>query len=173
MNNAISDLHAQNVLESEVPQRPGQSPLRPIGPTPVRRAKSESQPPNFRTLDRLTRALLARATQGISPVAVAETWADWALHLAAAPGKRLELIQHAAMTHGAVRPMVAWRRRGRSATRSSSLAAGDRRFSDPAWSQWPFNVLAQGHLSTEAWWREATTRRARASSATARPKSPS
>ena len=36
-------------------------------------------------------------------------------------------------------------------------APGDRRFSDPAWSQWPFNVLAQGQLSTEAWWREATS----------------
>ncbi len=35
--------------------------------------------------------------------------------------------------------------------------AGDRRFSDPAWSQWPFNALAQGFLSTEAWWREATS----------------
>ena len=61
-------------------------------------AAAAAMPPNFRTLDRLSRALLARATQGISPAAVAETWADWALHLASAPGKRLELFQQAAMT---------------------------------------------------------------------------
>src|SRR5208337_2967899 len=35
-------------------------------------------------------------------------------------------------------------------------APGDKRFADPAWSQWPFNLFAQSFLSTEAWWTEAT-----------------
>ena len=70
-----------------------------IAPTAAPAAqRAAKERPNFRTLDRLNRALLARATQGVSPAAVAETWADWALHLAAAPGKRLELLQRAAMT---------------------------------------------------------------------------
>ena len=81
-------------------------------PAPSRAA---AMPPNFRTLDRLSRALLARATQGISPVAVAETWADWALHLASAPGKRLELFQQAAMTMARFGAVVAQRRRSREA----------------------------------------------------------
>ncbi len=120
-------------------------------------SRATAMPPNFRTLDRLSRALLARATQGISPAAVAETWADWALHLASAPGKRLELFQQAAMTmarFGLWLPNAA-----EVAKREPPAAppAGDRRFSDPSWSQWPFNVLAQGHLSTEAWWLEATS----------------
>ena len=112
--------------------------------------------PNFRTLDRLSRALFARATQGISPIALAETWADWALHLALAPGKRLELFQRAAMT---MARFGLWLPSAATGTRREAFAepaASDKRFSDPAWSRWPFNVLEQGFLSTEDWWREAT-----------------
>ena len=70
-----------------------------FAPTALPRApKPANGPPNFRTLDRLSRALLARSTQGISPLAVAQTWTDWAVHLASAPGKRLELFQRAAMS---------------------------------------------------------------------------
>ena len=125
---------------------------------PAALPQSAGGPPNFRTLDRLSRALLARATQGISPFAVAETWADWALHLASAPGKRLELFQRAAMTmarFGLWLPVAA---AGTKREAFVEPAAGDRRFFDPAWSQWPFNVLVQGFLSTEAWWRQATSR---------------
>ncbi len=34
--------------------------------------------------------------------------------------------------------------------------SGDRRFSDPRWSQWPFNVFVQNFLGAETWWAEAT-----------------
>ena len=112
--------------------------------------------PNFRTLDRLSRALLARATQGISPVALAETWADWALHLGLSPGKRLELFQRAAMTITRFGLWLPGAAAGPKREAFAEPAAGDRRFSDPAWTQWPFNVLEQGFLSTEDWWREAT-----------------
>jgi polyhydroxyalkanoate synthase len=113
--------------------------------------------PNFRTLDRMSRALLARTTQRISPVALAETWADWALHVASAPGKRLELFQRAAM---AMAGFGLWLPGAAAETKREAFAepaAGDRRFLDPAWAQWPFNVLAQGFLSTEDWWREAAS----------------
>ena len=125
----------------------------PKAPTPP----SAGGLPNFRTLDRLSRALLARATQGISPVALAETWADWALHLASAPGKRLELFQRAAMTMARFGLWLPGAAAGTKREAFVEPAAGDRRFADPAWSQWPFNVLAQGFLSTEAWWQEATS----------------
>ena len=42
-------------------------------------------------LDRLREAGPARATGGFSPDSMALAWADWFLHLAGAPGKRLEL----------------------------------------------------------------------------------
>ena len=123
----------------------------PTAPTP-----RSTDGPNFRTLDRLSRSLLARSTQGISPYAVAETWADWAIHLASAPGKRIELFQQAAI---AMARFGLWLPSAAAGTRRDPLvepAASDKRFSDPAWAQWPFTVLKQGFLSTEAWWAEAT-----------------
>ena len=114
--------------------------------------------PNFPTVDRLARALSARFTQGVSPAALAETWVDWALQLGLSPGKLLELLQRAAATmarFGLWLPSAAGgTNRGEA---FAEPAAGDTRFLDPAWSQWPFNALAQGFLSTEAWWREATS----------------
>src|SRR5271157_1225858 len=84
---AIAEPSARTLERAKAPH------FAPTAPTP-----RSADRPNFRTLDRLSRALLARATQGISPYAVAETCADWAIHLASAPGKRLELFQQAAMT---------------------------------------------------------------------------
>lgn len=124
-------------------------------PAPRRAAK---EPPNFRTLDRMSRALFARATQGVSPPALAETWTEWALHLMAAPGKRLELLQSAAMT---MARFGLWLPGASADGKCDALvepAAGDKRFADPAWSHWPFNLFAQSFLATEAWWAEATHR---------------
>ncbi len=115
------------------------------------------EPTDFGTLDRLSRAMLARATEGISPSAVAETWADWGAHLAAAPGKRLELMQRAAITMARFGQWLPDAVRNDGRAPPFEPAAGDRRFADPAWSDWPFNVVEQGFLATEAWWREATS----------------
>jgi polyhydroxyalkanoate synthase len=112
--------------------------------------------PDFGTVDRLSRALMARATQGISPNALAQTWADWALHLAQAPGKRAELAKSAAMS---VSRLCLWLpyafADGRHAPPFAPLPT-DRRFKDPGWAQWPFNVFVQNFLGVEAWWAEAT-----------------
>ena len=47
--------------------------------------------PNFRTFDRMLRSMLARVTQGVSPVAIADAWNEWASNLLTAPGKQLAL----------------------------------------------------------------------------------
>ena len=137
-------------------ERPTPSPppavVRPPGPGAVPLAAT------YGTLDRLLRAFFARATQGVSPVAASEAWRDWAFHLAASPGKQIELMQRAAMALARLGHWSQYAAAGLKSEPAFRAAPGDRRFSDPAWSQWPFNVLAQGHLSVEDWWREATAR---------------
>ena len=100
------------------------------GPSPDKPADA------WRTLDHLRQAQLGRLTGGLSPESFALAWADWAMHLAAAPGKRLGLGLHD------------W-------TPPADLSA-DPRFRDPAWQQPPFRQLAEGFLRIEDWWREAT-----------------
>ena len=65
------------------------------GPPSREPATPNSQPdadlPNLETLDRLSRAIVARITQGVSPHAQYAAWFDWASHLTRAPGRQLEL----------------------------------------------------------------------------------
>ncbi len=144
---AVAEPSARTLERAKAPH------FAPAAPPPAPRPGSA---PTSRTLDRFLRASFARATQGISPLAVAETWADWAIHLAAAQGKRLELLQNAAMT---MARFGLWAPAAAAGTRRDAFvrpAPGDKRFSDPAWSQWPFELFTQSFLSTEAWWAEAT-----------------
>lgn len=111
--------------------------------------------PDFATMDRALRAAQARATQGLSPMALAAPWADWAFHLARAPGKQIALalrLQTLAARY------ALWLARSAAHPDAEPIAApapGDRRFSDPSWSVWPFNALMQGYLLAESWWLEA------------------
>ena len=108
-------------------------------------------------LDRLARALLGRATFGISPAAVMSAYFDWLMHLSISPGKQLELLEKA------------WRKAARLAVWAAHGAGQedaewciqplphDRRFSGPDWRAWPFNLSAQAFLLTQQWWHNATT----------------
>ncbi|HXZ16643.1 MAG TPA: alpha/beta fold hydrolase, partial [Roseiarcus sp.] len=144
---AMAEARATRVLERA--KAPSVAPF-------ARPQRTGDTQPNYRTVDRLARAMLARATQGISPNALAQTWADWTLHLAQAPGKRLELMQSAAMTAARLNLWLPYAfADGRHAPPFAPLPT-DRRFADPGWSQWPFNVYVQYFLAAEAWWAEAT-----------------
>jgi polyhydroxyalkanoate synthase len=122
----------------------------------ARAARVSDNQPDYRTVDRMARAMMARATQGISPNALSQTWTDWLIHLAQAPGKRLELMQRAAMS--AAR-LALWAPQALATGRHDppfEPLPTDRRFADPGWSQWPFNMFVQYFLGAEAWWAEAT-----------------
>ena len=109
-------------------------------------------------LDRSWHAFLSRRTQGLSPLAVADAYYDWMAHLAASPGKQMQLADKALRKAA---------RFGRYVTQcalhpDSTLPcieplAQDRRFRDPAWHRWPFNVLHQSFLLQQQWWHAATT----------------
>ena len=108
-------------------------------------------------IDRSTHAAIGRFTAGLSPMAVAGAYLDWAAHLAFAPGKRLQLIEKAA------------RKSMRLARYAVSAASGvptppcieplpqDHRFDAQAWQAWPYNVMHQAFLLNQQWWHNAMT----------------
>ena len=109
--------------------------------------------------DPLFHAALARRVSSLSQVTPLLAGADWALHLATSPGKcmdlvRLALHQSESLARYARERMVAGA--DREARHAVVPPASDRRFSDPEWQQWPFNLLHQSFLLTEQWWAAAT-----------------
>jgi len=130
------------------------APTRPSAPTPPQPAEARLGP-TFHTFDRTLRAAEARITQGMSPTAISGAWLDWAVHLARAPGKRMELASRAGIQ--GLRWLL-WLRHAMGDGTPAPLvppANGDTRFAGEAWRAFPFNALSQAHLLTEAWWMEA------------------
>lgn len=90
-------------------------------------------------LDTQWHAALGQLTGGISPASLATAYFDWWLHLVGSPEKQAELVQSA------------------SSEALSRTDRSDPRFDDPAWSAFPYNVLAQNFLATQNWWETATS----------------
>jgi polyhydroxyalkanoate synthase len=91
-------------------------------------------------VEREFRAMLAKMTGGLAPQDYGTAFWDWWLNLAKSPGKQLELQQTAMK-----KAMELWRFNA-EAMQGKPMAPqenGDRRFANPAWQQYPFNVYAQ------------------------------
>lgn len=121
---------------------------------PSARGDEGSDLPSFASFDRLAHAVIARATQGISPNVVAVAWLNWAFHLAQAPGRQAELWLEAAV-------MAARFCRFAFANETGvklpfTPRAQDHRFADPAWARPPFVYWQQAFLAQEEWCRNAT-----------------
>ena len=108
-------------------------------------------------VDRAVRAGLARLTGGLAPSAHAGAFFDWAVHLAASPGKRLELISHAADAAVENLAFAAHCARGAATDPCRCALPQDNRFRASEWQGFPFNVYAHCFLSMERWWEMATT----------------
>lgn len=109
-------------------------------------------------LDRTWHAFLARRTKGLSPLAVTTAYSDWMTHLAASPGKQAQLADKAARKVARLGRFAAQCALQPDATPSCiEPLEQDRRFRDPAWQRWPFNVLHQSFLLQQQWWHVATT----------------
>ncbi|MFZ2652523.1 MAG: alpha/beta fold hydrolase [Burkholderiaceae bacterium] len=108
-------------------------------------------------MDHTTRAALAQFTGGVSPVSIAAACADWAMHLALAPGKQVQLAEKA------LKKALRWGLFAYAASRPVACKPcieplpQDKRFADAAWQTWPYNLMAQGFLLTQQWWHVATT----------------
>lgn len=109
-------------------------------------------------IDRSIHAATARLTAGISPSAIASAYMDWATHLAASPGKRLQLIEKAIKkTSKLARHMPECMRPNGDCPTCIDPLPQDRRFADEAWRQWPYNFMYQSFLLNQQWWHNATT----------------
>ncbi len=113
--------------------------------------------PSFETIDRLSRATLARFTQGISPHAQLAAWFEWASHLARAPGRQMELSLLALKAAARLaRFALNSATKGAADEKPFTPAPADRRFEDKAWDSFPFVFWQQAFLAQEEWWRNAT-----------------
>jgi polyhydroxyalkanoate synthase len=107
--------------------------------------------------DRMAHAYSARATAGLSPAALALAFGDWAMHLAAAPGKQTELARKAARKALRFANYLGHAMRGLDCPRCIEPLPQDSRFEGEAWKTWPFNAIHQGFLLWQQWWWNATT----------------
>ncbi|MGE0270270.1 MAG: PHA/PHB synthase family protein [Alphaproteobacteria bacterium] len=108
-------------------------------------------------LDRQLHAWQGRMTAGLSPTALMQAYADWAVHLANSPGKQVRLAEKA------VRKGLKfgfWFRHAVSGTVDKPAIEPlpqDHRFAGDDWQSWPFNSLYQAFLFNQQWWDNATT----------------
>ncbi|AZI37711.1 putative poly-beta-hydroxybutyrate polymerase [Caenibius tardaugens NBRC 16725] len=109
------------------------------------------------TLDRAAGAAIARATSGLSPATLAQAFSDWALHLASAPGKQMQLGAKMARKYARLFDYALRSASDPDAKPAIEPLPQDRRFSDPIWKQTPFNLLSQAFLLNQQWWHAATT----------------
>lgn len=110
----------------------------------------------FRALDRGFDAAATPFTFGLSPAALWLAYFDWAIHLAQAPGKRMELAFKAwsklnRLTAHALRCAFA-----NGTARCIEPLPGDRRFRADAWQKMPFALWYQAFLLSQQWWHNAT-----------------
>jgi polyhydroxyalkanoate synthase len=110
-------------------------------------------------LDRSLRYWMSRFTLGLSPMALAQAYADWALHFAVSPGKQIQLAHKAARKSMRLGMHIArcLASGGRDAEPCIIPLANDKRFIAPEWQQWPFNVMHQAFLLQQQWWHNAMT----------------
>lgn len=131
---------------------------------PTEKLTEESDRDSFTTtafaevLDRATHALMAKMTLGLSPASLIGAYLDWLTHLAASPGKRLQLSEKAYRKLMKLHQFTLRCALGQNgAMPCIEPLPQDSRFSSPLWRQWPFNVFYQSHLLAQQWWHVATT----------------
>ncbi|MCC6887267.1 MAG: polyhydroxyalkanoic acid synthase [Hyphomicrobiales bacterium] len=110
----------------------------------------------FRSIDRMREALTAPLTSGLSPAALALALMDWSIHLASAPGKRMELAWKASKKASRLGAHLMAKSMGQDTQPCIEPLPGDNRFTAEAWHKPPFCFWAQAFLLQQQWWHNAT-----------------
>jgi hypothetical protein len=109
------------------------------------------------SFDQPLHAAIAGLTSGISPISVNLAYADWLQHLALSPDKQLELFLQGMKNWQTLFALSGQPALGATAAAAIEPLPQDKRFADPAWRTWPFNLFSQSFLLTERWWQQPTT----------------
>ena len=109
-------------------------------------------------VDRSLHYAMSRLTLGLSPMALAETYFDWLVHLSLSPGKQLQLW-HKGVRKGARLSSHLVRCATRAGEQEPCICPlpQDKRFESAEWHKWPFNLIHQTFLLQQQWWHNATT----------------
>ncbi|MDE3028268.1 MAG: alpha/beta fold hydrolase [Paracoccaceae bacterium] len=125
-------------------------------PVPIPRAAAPKQEPSpdhpHENFDRAARAAFARLSGGVSTYAFLGAWSDWAQHLARAPGRQLELAEHAQRNFMKVMSLAT----NPAATPPFAPKPYDHRFEHAGWQKPPFQLWQQSFLAIQDWWDRAT-----------------
>jgi len=119
-------------------------------------ARHSAEPHRHAALDRSVMASLAQMTAGLSPHAMIDAWSDWAMHLARAPGRQLELMERAQTNWLKLSQFAVAGLLGKPQEKPFKPGPYDPRWSDDGWDKAPFSVWQQGFLGLQDWWHAAT-----------------
>lgn len=120
----------------------------------VTKDRSLSHP--YQNLDRLSRAIVAKYSGGVSPFSIFQAWSDWAMHLSRAPGRQLELSEQAVRNAAKLVKFSTDSAFGKAGNPPFLPKKHDHRFTHEAWSKMPFALWQQTFLATQEWWDQAT-----------------
>lgn len=150
--------------EDHAMQKPPVNPRREEPLPAVMRAFAPSHPMSElhstmeQTLDKGLTSAIAKFTAGLSPIALNAAYTDWAMHLASAPGKQLELLEKMVKKSARFANYAAQSaRHPDQSCHCITPLPQDKRFSDESWQKWPFNLIHQSFLLQQQWWHNATT----------------
>lgn len=110
----------------------------------------------FEALDQMRDTILSRISGGLSPSSLILAYMDWALHLQAAPGKQLEILQKAQLKYRRLSAYMLNAANQKEAENCINPLPGDNRFRAPAWRRQPFALWSQAFLLQQQWWHTIT-----------------
>ncbi len=129
---------------------------------PVNPNSSEVISQVLRNVDRQVHSQIGQAFSGLSPIQAGLVFLDWLAHLSISPGKQMDVMRQtmediqAVSTDLAAHALPYQDKHPEGCCGALAGKAGDRRFSAPAWAQWPFNLYAQSFLIMERAWDRST-----------------
>jgi polyhydroxyalkanoate synthase len=121
---------------------------------------AEDDDPSLRlaaAIDRSLHYLVSRFTFGLSPMAMAQAYFDWVIHLSSSPGKQAQLWHKGVRKAARLAVHVAHGAMAGDKAPCIAPLPHDKRFAAKAWQSWPFSVAYQSFLLQQQWWHNAVT----------------